>query len=81
MGTKEREAHDNHSIEKLLEEYGVPWNGALNFKLIERVFLLQLRNLCRSQSILNVGVKSSCHVCRCQKEWMLVEVAGHCEFT
>lgn len=70
-------SYHNHGVEELLHKDGMPWYTTLDLKLIARVLLLQLGNLCRGESILNIGVESCCYIGRSEKEGVPVEGTGH----
>lgn len=59
----------------------MPGYGTRNLELIGRVFLMELRNLLRSESILKISLESSCHIRIREEEWVTVEWAGHCGVT
>lgn len=67
-----------HGIKELFDEYGIPRYGTFDIELVGWALLLQLSNLGRSETILNVSVECGCHLCRGQKERVFVKRAGHC---
>lgn len=75
------ETYQDHSIEELLDENRVPGDCSPDVELIERVFLLQLRNLRRIQPFVDICLKGGCHITRSKEERVSVKLAGHNVFT
>lgn len=69
--------YQDHSIEELFDEDRIPGDCSPDIELIARIFLLQLRNLRRTQPFVDICLEGRSHVIWSEEERVSVKLAGH----